>query len=274
MSEAISPKIDCVFKDIFGVKENSDILADFLNSIVDFQSGELKQIYFQNPEISKENADDKGSILDIRVRTAENTEIDIEIQLAYQKDMQERSLYYWAKLFSGQIKSGNRYRELPRTICINILDFNLLTTRNYHTSFGLRERKENFFLTKKLQIDFLELKKAERAVDQGQTGKLLDWLQFIDSRSDNREVLSMLEKKSEPMQKAVGVLLHLSEDEQERDRALRREMFLHDQAELRGEGREEEQIEIIRKMSRFGIPVSKIAAILGCPEEEIQKDLQ
>ena len=84
----------------------------------------------------------------------------------------------------------------------------------------------------------------------------------------------MLEKKSEPMQKAVGVLLHLSEDEQERDRALRREMFLHDQAELRGEGREEKQIEIIRRMSRLGVPVPKIAAYLGCPEEEIQKDLQ
>ena len=51
----------------------------------------------------------------------------------------------------------------------------------------------------------------------------------------------MLEKKSEPMQKTVGVLLHLSEDEQERDRALRREMFLHDQAELRGEGLDEDK---------------------------------
>ena len=85
-------------------------------------------------------------------------------------------------------------------------------------------------------------------------------------------------EKSEPMQKTVGVLLHQSEDELERDRALRREMFLHDQAELRGEGiekgREEDRIENIRRMSHLGVPVPKIAAYLGCSEEEIQKDLQ
>lgn len=274
MSEAISPKIDCVFKSIFGVRENSDILADFLDSVVDFQPGELKQIYFLDPELSKENAADKGSVLDVRVLTAEKTIIDIEIQLAYQKAMPERSLYYWAKMFSGQIESGKKYRELQRTICINILDFNLFETKNYHTSFGLRERKEGFLLTDKLQIDFLELKKAKKAASQGKTGKLLDWLRFIDSRSDNKEVLQMLAEKSEPMQKAVGVLLHLSEDEKERRRALQREMFLHDQAELRDEGREEGQKELIRKMNLSGISIPQIAKISGRSEEEIQKILK
>jgi len=84
----------------------------------------------------------------------------------------------------------------------------------------------------------------------------------------------MLAEKSEPMQKAVGVLLHLSEDEKERRRALQREMFLHDQAELRDEGREEGQKELIRKMNLSGISIPQIAKISGRSEEEIQKILK
>ena len=89
----------------------------------------------------------------------------------------------------------------------------------------------------------------------------------------------MLADKSEPVQRRRSAFCYLKgEDEQERDRALRRNLFLHDQVELRGEGidvrREEERTESIRRMSRLGMPVLRIAAYLSCPEEEIQKVLR
>ena len=272
-SNGISPKIDFVFKSIFGDPRNKDILEDFLGSVTDFKSGELKQIQIESPEIPKENEVKKSSVLDL-ILTTKNTVIDIEIQAWRRKALIERSLFYWGKMYSEQLQSGENYDRLRRTICINILDFDLLSTEDYHTTCKVRADGDTFPLTNVLELDFLELRKARMAVSHGKAGKLLDWLRFLNFRSSDREELKMLAKKSKSMQKAVDTLIHDSENKKERIAAWDREMFLHDEAQLRHEGREEERIENIRRMSRFGIPVSKIAAILGCPVEEIQKDLQ
>lgn len=278
MPEAISPKIDYVFKRIFGVPSSSDILADFLSSIMEFKEGELDHIEFSDKELAKENASDKASILDVRVVTAAKTEIDIEIQIAYQQAMAERSLYYWSKMFSGQIEAGYQYERLQKAICINILNFNLFDAERYHSRFLIKEDTDGAVMTDKFRIDFLELPKALKAAANTTGDKLLDWLRFISASSDNKEVLKMLSEKSEPMHKAVGVLVHLSEDEQARRDALRREMFLHDQAQREAEnlerGREEGQTELIRKMCKAGMPIAQIAEISGRSEAEIRKILQ
>jgi predicted transposase/invertase (TIGR01784 family) len=278
MANGISPKIDCVFKRIFGVEDNVGILADFLTSMMKFSDGELDRIFFLDKELPKDNAADKASVLDVRVRTAAKTEIDIEIQLAYQQAMADRSLYYWSKMFSSQIESGNQYRNLHKTVCVNILNYDLFDTSKYHVCLVAKELEENFMALDKFRIDFLELRKAERAIRQGQTGKLLDWLHFINISSDEKEALKMLSEKSEPMKKAVGVLLHLSEDEYARREALQREMFLHDQAELKAEGLEEgmekgriaERTTIVRQMYAAGMPISQIASVLHLPESQVK----
>jgi predicted transposase/invertase (TIGR01784 family) len=62
-----------------------------------------------NTELPREFEEDKKGILDIRVRTVKGKHINIEIQLLKSKYMPERTLFYWAKMYTGQIKSGDRF---------------------------------------------------------------------------------------------------------------------------------------------------------------------
>lgn len=67
---------DYVFKRIFGKGGNERILKSLLEAIIRIK---IKSIEVQNPEIPKENINDKLSILDIKAVINENTIIDIEM---------------------------------------------------------------------------------------------------------------------------------------------------------------------------------------------------
>ena len=73
------PKNDYVFKKIFGDEKIKDILISFLKCIL---SEKISDVTILNNEISKENASDKKSILDIRATINEKIQVDVEIQLS------------------------------------------------------------------------------------------------------------------------------------------------------------------------------------------------
>ena len=50
--------------------------------------------------------------------TTENVEIDIEMQLEYHSGFENRMLLYWARMYLGQLKSGEAYEKLNKTIQI------------------------------------------------------------------------------------------------------------------------------------------------------------
>ena len=73
---------------------------------------ELEEIELINTELLREFAEDRKGILDVRAKIKMVKHIDIEIQLYHTKYMAERTLYYWTKMYNGQIKSGDTYDKL------------------------------------------------------------------------------------------------------------------------------------------------------------------
>jgi len=71
--------------------------------------------------------------------------------------MIKRTLYYWAKIYTSELKKGFGYHKLRPTITINI--FNLFKTDAYHTSFHLYEDDEKFRIDDVLEIHFMEMNK-------------------------------------------------------------------------------------------------------------------
>ena len=71
------------------------------------------------------------------------------------------TLYYWAKNYSDQLKSGTYYSDLAPTICINLLDFEIFPQLpGYHSCFQITEMDApEFVLSEHLQIHFIELPK-------------------------------------------------------------------------------------------------------------------
>ncbi|GAA0319598.1 hypothetical protein GCM10008931_08790 [Oceanobacillus oncorhynchi subsp. oncorhynchi] len=154
-------KVDYAFKQLFGNEKNKDITVVFLNAIL-AKSGRspIQQFYFQNIEIGGEYEEDKKSRLDLLIRTGNKEWVNIEIQINNEYNMIKRSLYYWSRLFSEQLKEGQSYKELYPVISINIMHFNLLDeTDAFHNIFRLYEMKQKYPLTDMIEFHFVEIPK-------------------------------------------------------------------------------------------------------------------
>ena len=105
---------DALFKNIFA--KNSDITLSLINSVFEFQGSALiSDIEFIDRNLDAEEEDGKESRLDLLGRSPDGTVINLEIQVAKQKYMGRRSLYYWSRLYNDS-KSGEEYTELKRTV--------------------------------------------------------------------------------------------------------------------------------------------------------------
>ena len=254
----LPPKMDFVFKRIFGNEKHPNVLISFLNAVLNpidlIESVELK-----DTTIEKNHLEDKYSRLDVKAITNKGEHINIEIQLKDEYNMIKRSLYYWSKLYEGQLESGENYQKLSRTICINLLDFHLLNHSNFHSVYRLKDCRTNEELTDVMELHFIELKKmkdVQRVEDV--KSKLEAWLYFINQ--PDSELVQELEKVEIEIKEAKAELVRLSGDRKERERyEKRRESRLNEisalaYAEEKGmvkgieQGAKIEKIEIAKKL--------------------------
>src|SRR5579862_6163482 len=119
MPSNINPRIDLVFKKIFGVEENKDLLIALINSIVSSED-QVADIVLLNPYTVQNFLHEKSSILDVKARGLDGTYFNIEIQITDEGDYDKRALYYWAKLYTEQLKKGDDYASLCKVIGIHI----------------------------------------------------------------------------------------------------------------------------------------------------------
>ena len=100
----ISPKLDLVFKKIFGDKKNSDILSDFLSAVLGVTN--IESIEILDNEMISDVFVEKFSRLDLRINLNGNTSINVEIQVKNYENYKDRTLFYWSKLYTQGFKEG------------------------------------------------------------------------------------------------------------------------------------------------------------------------
>ncbi|OZA41320.1 MAG: hypothetical protein B7X84_08210 [Alphaproteobacteria bacterium 17-39-52] len=89
MSTLWSPLL---FKKIFGVEENKDLLISLINSIVG-KEDKVTEVKLLNPYNPKNFKKDKLSILDIKAEGEGGKRFNIEIQISDEADYDKRALY-------------------------------------------------------------------------------------------------------------------------------------------------------------------------------------
>ena len=116
ISELLDPKIDYVFKRIFGFTGNEEITQGLISSILrkDVSNVELDC----ETILEKDLLDDKVGIMDIRARIDNKVNCNIEMQIIDKKNIEKRILFYWSKLYNSSIKSGEDYNQLEKGIVI------------------------------------------------------------------------------------------------------------------------------------------------------------
>ena len=281
--KTLSPKLDVVFQALFGEVGNESITKGFLETILERKIDSID--LSRNPILRREFKDEKLGVLDIIAKLDENEICNIELQIVDKKNIIERILYYWSRLYSRQIKSGEDYKILQKAIVILITDFKLenLEELDYHSRWKIMEDKQGkkIILTQKLEIDIIELPKI--IGKEKEQDNLLDWLYFLENPKSERVTEKM--KENENLKEAVKKLDNLSEDERMqriadlRQKAIMDEKAIYEKGLEVGiekgimEGSRKEKIEIAKKMLELKIDKETIAEATGLTEQEIEKIL-
>lgn len=277
----LDPKMDFIFKQIFGSENEKTVLLSFLNTAIK-PIDPIVDVELRNVEITKEAIEDKNSRLDVKAVTDDGTIINVEIQLTNKYNMPKRTLFYWSKLYSEQLKEGVDYSQLKKTICINIVNFiQFKDIEGYHSIFQVKENSSGKILDEALEIHFLELPKL-KGFDKGDL--LSGWGMFLKEPAS--DMVEEAEESIKEIKTAKKKLWIISSDEDEREKYRLREKGLLDEfsalahatnqgiekgIELgREEGEKRKALDIARNLIKV-LPVEEIASITGLSVEEIRK---
>jgi predicted transposase/invertase (TIGR01784 family) len=87
-----------------------------LQSALTLPATDYADVTLVDTHLKRDDPEDKLGILDMMVRTPTGKVIDIEIQVAEQKYMRERIVFYLSRMVAGQIGQGELYENIKRSI--------------------------------------------------------------------------------------------------------------------------------------------------------------
>ena len=283
----LNPRVDFVFKKLFGTEENKDLLMDLINAFVSEQD-QVREITIRNPYNEKEFLSDKLSVLDIKAQDVNGTWFNVEMQVIDQDYYDKRALYYWSRLYVGQLSSGVNYDRLEKTIGINILNFDCLDQEtDYHNVYKLLNTRSGNELAGQLEIHFVELEKYGENISN-----VMDrWVNFLKKAGEYTSVTMPSELKEIPtILKALDALDNMSLSEKEREKFEARLKWLRDEkaalisAERRGrekgreegmeKGMEKRNEEVVISSFKQNIPIETIAGITQLSVDKIENILR
>ena len=273
--------MDIIFQAIFGEVGSENITKDFLEKIL---KRKIEKISLdKNPILRRELKDDKLGVLDIITELDGKEKCNIEMQLIDKNNIIERMLYYWSKMYTRQIKAGDDYNKLEKTIVILIADFNIkgLEEVEYHSTWKIIETNsaKKLILTDKFELDIIELSKIKGR--ENEKDQLLDWLIFLENPESERVTRKM--EENENLKEAVEKLDRISKDEKMqriielREKAIRDEHAIYAKGvddgieEGKAKGAREKQIEIAKSMLKENMDIEMIIKITGLTKQEIEK---
>jgi len=83
--------------------ENDKARLGFLSAVLGLNPKDIRETRILNANLRREHEDEKQGILDVHILMDNDTEVDVEINLAYMAQWADRTLFYMAKMIGGQL---------------------------------------------------------------------------------------------------------------------------------------------------------------------------
>jgi predicted transposase/invertase (TIGR01784 family) len=277
-SERFNPLNNFLFFKVMGERGDEPQLLGFLNAVLGrsgkkpIESVEIKE----NKTFIKNILSGKSCILDVLAILHDGTKVNIEVQLGNQYNMDQRSLFYWSKLYTESLNEGQDYKELPNVIAVNIVDFDFPPDGGFHTCFHLREDVDpSLILSLALEIHFVNMVKWRRQREKGLADPLHRWLTWFDEGSPP-ELIEEVANMDSAIMAASERQYFVIQDEEARRAYWSTRKAEHDRISnlngARREGRREgEQIGLQKGEEKKSIEIARNALAEGLPMEVIQK---
>ena len=232
----MSPTNDFCFKELM---QNPKIRKGFIAGILKKTPEEITETILLPAETRRDYADEKLSILDVKVLLADGARMDLEMQVAYFGSWDKRVLFYLSKLYTEQIQKGDDYEKLKKCIHVGVLDFiRFPESEECYHKINLCNCKSGEIYTDLLELHILELPKLPKVRAKLEQGEMvsddemvLQWMEFFSCKT--QEDFETMAKQDEYMEEAVNTLFKLSADEQKRvDYEAREKAIRDDRAKL------------------------------------------
>ncbi|MCE0600890.1 Rpn family recombination-promoting nuclease/putative transposase, partial [Clostridioides difficile] len=185
------PEYDEVFKSLFTLNNDYDLLANFINDILKdapYANRNIKQ-FTQIKRIIKVETDptinyigEKRPRLDILAEDEERNHINIEMQRALEEDYLERAEYYLSRVHGRKLEEGKEYKEIGKTVGIHILNhvkYNHI--EDYVNCLRLTMDGHPDIFSSKTALYFIELPKIRKS--SCIANRVLIWGKLIDNPS-------------------------------------------------------------------------------------------
>ena len=199
MNRKFVAKSNFVLRRVLNTEENVDILKEFIEVVLNLEIKEAKI----NPYLEKIKdylpAEENFGIADLRIKTTENEERNVGIQIIDGEHVITKMLLYYAQIHGNQLEYDED-REITKTNTINILDFVLNKDLDYHSKMVLSKEKMTNILDDYFEIHILQLPKFKIENSKNMTLKQA-WVSYLKGENIEETI-----KKSEKIKK-LDILL-------------------------------------------------------------------
>ena len=281
----INPFTDFGFKKIFGEEANTDLLIDFLNTLLP-EAGPIASLTFLKTEHLGATPADRKAIFDLYCQNERGEKFIVELQKAKQKYFKDRSLYYATFAIQEQAVMGEWDFRLQKVYAIAIMDFVFDETAAGRDKFRhdvqLVETGTNAVFYDKLRFIYLEMPKFTKT--EAELATHYDkWLYLLKNLVLLQELPARLQERIFAKICQVAELAQYNEDERRayhdsvkyyRDLKNSIDTAL-EEGEARGEarglakGRQEEKRALARQLQQKGFAEADIAELTGLSEQQI-----
>ena len=199
MNRKFVAKSNFVLRRVLNTEENIDILKEFIEVILNVHIKEAKI----NPYLEKLKnnlpAEENFGIADLRIKTNENEERSIGIQIIDGKHVLIKMLLYYLQIHGKQLQY-DEYRKIAKTNTINILDFIFNADIDYHSRMVVKEENMTDIINDYPEIHILQLPKFRIENNKDMTLKQA-WMSYLKGENTEEAI-----KKSKKIKKLDTLL--------------------------------------------------------------------
>ena len=197
MNRKFVAKSNFVLRRVLNTPNGIDILKEFIETILGIKIKEAKINPYLEARKKHLPAEENFGIADLRIKTIEDEERNIGIQIIDGEYILTKIFLYFAQIHSNQVEYQNR--KIVKTITINILDFMFTKETNYHNRMVLKQ-KQIANILKDLEIHIIELPKFKVKSNAEMTLKEA-WISYLKGENIEQSI-----RKSEEIRKLDELL--------------------------------------------------------------------
>jgi len=236
---------------------------------------------------------DRLTVVDVKARDFRGRWYNIEAQVYEHEAYIARTVFYVAKLYSGQARAGDDYTQLSSATGISILGFNLFEGSTLvHEVFEFRNRDGGLILEDTMALHYIDLTKFDPEKPRSMRTPFEKWL-HVPKLSQVYGIINTVVpediSQDEVILMAITQHQQLNASEKMRRRMEERELAAVDLAIITGavlekgitighargkaEGRAEGKAETVVRLQLLGASKEMIMQATGFSEEELQEIL-